>query len=319
MLTNVIPASAGSPPNRLDDNRTTGEVILVSLALTGLFSFPILTTGRVLAHPKIQNLYWDDNWNAHNPADISTQRIDDFTRKLTASNYFDPASQYGVGSASFAGSHGSMAVCGGDRPGGTVDFFRVLIYTTCSIALLEGGVPPIPGIPILNEDSLLVPYVLLDGTPSPDDDVLYVVYLPTGTKVTGFGLSSCGDFGAYHFMTVVPQLNEVPFPPGVFIFPQSFAFAVVPADCSQGSLRGIGILATHEIIEASTDPIFGLGWIDNSQFDLGHIVNIVTKGEAADICSRVGAVPTDPVTLNNGIVVAPYWSNADNKCVPVRR
>ena len=58
-----------------------------------------------------------------------------------------------------------------------------------------------------------------------------------------------------------------------------------------------------------------MGWIDNSKFDLTNLTPLFTEGEAADICGR-GDVPTDPVRLDSGIMVATYWSNADNACVP---
>ena len=58
-----------------------------------------------------------------------------------------------------------------------------------------------------------------------------------------------------------------------------------------------------------------MGWIDNSKFDLLNLTPLFTEGEAADICGT-GDVPTDPVRLDNGIMVATYWSNADNGCVP---
>ena len=54
--------------------------------------------------------------------------------------------------------------------------------------------------------------------------------------------------------------------------------------------------------------------IDNSKLDITNITPLL-EGEAADICGT-GDVPTDPVRLDNGIMVATYWSNADNACVP---
>ena len=36
-----------------------------------------------------------------------------------------------------------------------------------------------------------------------------------------------------------------------------------------------------------------MGWIDNSKFDLTNLTPLFTEGEAADICSGVGDVPTD--------------------------
>ena len=89
----------------------------------------------------------------------------------------------------------------------------------------------------------------------------------------------------------------------------------MPIDCANGSADELSTLASHEIIETATDPNVVMGWIDNSKFDLLNLTPLFTEGEAADICGT-GDVPTDPVRLDNGIMVATYWSNADNACVP---
>jgi uncharacterized repeat protein (TIGR01451 family) len=95
------------------------------------------------------------------------------------------------------------------------------------------------------------------------------------------------------------------------------AFAAIPIDCAEGSADKLSTLASHEIIEGATDPNVVMGWIDNSKFDLTNLTPLFTEGEAADICEPgVGDVPTDPVRLDNGILVATYWSNHDEACVP---
>src|SRR5882762_2791481 len=78
----------------LDDNRGNAGLALLE---SGLFTtavstlglpvnpltlvpVPVNLTGRVLAHPKIHNLYWDDDWNAHNPDASTHEHIDASTR-----------------------------------------------------------------------------------------------------------------------------------------------------------------------------------------------------------------------------------------------
>jgi hypothetical protein len=68
--------------------------------------------------------------------------------------------------------------------------------------------------------------------------------------------------------------------------------------------------AGHEFAEATTDPYVdrGLGWRDPSILGTGET-------EAADICGATG----DPLYANtdvNELVVARYWSNLDNECMP---
>lgn len=295
------PARAGTPPNRLDDN--TGNLV-ARLAVNSLVTLPPFTpfflpvppllpppigplSGRVLDNPSIYNVFWDDNWNDHHSGAFSTGSIDNMTRSLVGSRYFDFAAQYGVGSASFDGSNtsgGFFNPCP-DTPGSTTNFISILGFIECEVSLLPTGVP------------------------SPGGNSLYVVYLPRGTTIDNFGINkSCDSFGAYHFMgTAITLLGGREFP-----------FAVIPLDCANGTADGLSELVSHEVIEASTDPNVVLGWIDNSKFSLTDIQPLFTEGEAADICEPgVGDVPTPAVRLDNGLLVATYWSNADNACVPI--
>src|SRR5438034_3991934 len=89
------PAHAGSPPNRLDDNRAAAGLAVPALtlllsALTGLpvFIIGFTFTGRVVPHPSLFNVYWGDNWDSNNPSQFSTSNIDSFTSNLVGSNYF---------------------------------------------------------------------------------------------------------------------------------------------------------------------------------------------------------------------------------------
>jgi uncharacterized repeat protein (TIGR01451 family) len=301
-LTSSGPASAGPPPNRLDDN--TGN-LLARTAVNSLVESPVFLPfflpippllpppvgplgGRVIEHPTISNVYWDDNWDDHHSGAFTTESIDNMTKALVSSNYFDFAGQYGVGSASFNDSDttGGINPCP-DTPGSTTNFIDILAFIECETSLLPTGVP------------------------SPGDDDLYVVYLPRGTTIDNFGINkSCDSFGAYHFMGTVTTLTGG----------QDFAFAVIPIDCAKGSADKLSALVSHEVIEAATDPNVVLGWIDNSKFDLTDLKPLFTEGEAADICEDgnppVGDVPTQPVRLDNGLMVSTYWSNADNACVP---
>jgi hypothetical protein len=276
------PAHAGTPPNRLDNNG-----------------------GRVLSNPEIHNLYFDGSWDSDNPAAFSQASVDHFTSQLVSSNYFAKASQYGVGNASFNGSDGSSIICPAPVIAGVTDFLAILAWTVCETAI--------------GPDPFIRP--TLTGIPTPNDNTLYVIYVPSNVQINDIAVSTCGSFGAYHFMNEVPAWQYptafgIPLPP--IPGPQSFAFAVVPAACASGSLDNLTELATHEIIEASTDPIVLTGWIDNST--IGFNADVLKKGEAADICEPgEGAVPTPPVRLTDGLLVAPYWSNADGKCEPITR
>jgi uncharacterized repeat protein (TIGR01451 family) len=297
-LASAAPARAGTPPNRLDDNRgdlaiQTAVNLFVTLPpLTPFFiPFPFLLpppvgplTPRVLENPSIFNVYWDDDWDDHHSGAFTTESIDNMTKKLVESEYFDFAGQYDVGAAEFDDSNtsgGLLNPCP-DTPGAVTNFLEILFFIECETSAAPTGVP------------------------SPDGDSLYMVYLPEGTTIDNFGFNqSCDSFGAYHFMGTTLTLTG-----GAQV-----AFAAVPLDCANGSADELSTLVSHEIIETATDPNVVMGWIDNSKFDITNLQPLFTEGEAADICGT-GDVPTPPVRLDNGIMVSTYWSNEDNACVP---
>lgn len=339
---------AGSPPNLLDDNRgnlaleatesslMTTAVILLGLPVNPfiLTPVPVTLSGRTLANPSIHNLYWDDDWDGHNPGAPKSAQLDAFTSDLAASHYFDPAGQYGVGSASFTGSHGSSVFCPIRSPGAHAEFIEILLWASCEVSF--DPFSPLPGL-----------FPAVTGVPKADDNSLYVVYLPRESDIIEGG---CASFAAYHFFGAVPNTHfeVVPFPP--FVIPvteaQSFPFAVVATKCAQAPLLdAITATASHEIIEASTDPLVGLGWINNTVVTMGdllsHIFDFFNNvgvdlkvGEAADICEQVQAPLTgppafqnptppvriavsDPVLGQDYISAATYWSNAHGgACVP---
>jgi hypothetical protein len=305
----------------LDDNRALESAIVIAdlslvvsilSALTGgaaaAVASPLLTlhpgpVGRVINFPHIFNVYWSGNrhsWDS-NPRNFSTSRIDTFTRNLVRSNYFAGALQYEVGPATFVGSRATSG-CG--APTSSPSYLAILVWITCEVQ--------VPGT----------------GVPFPDNNSLYNVWVPTGTIPSDAG-SQCLAMQAYHSwsaaLTVQLVAGFIPFP-----VLQDYAYTVLPIDCAWGTLAPpvfsarVGPVAfdnltdnaTHEMIEASTDPLPGTGWIDNSKFNL-LTPFFAAAGEAADICEG-GAANTKPVRLN-GLMVVPYWSNDDESCFPTVR
>ena len=157
MLVSAGPASAGAPPNRLDDNRgnlavQTAVNTLLSLPPLDLLFVPIPillppplgpVTPRVLEHPTIHNVFWDSDWNDHHSGAFSTDSIDAMTQKLVDSNFFDFAGQYDVGHASFDSSDtagGILNPCS-SNPGSTTNFIDILFFIECETSLAPTGVP----------------------------------------------------------------------------------------------------------------------------------------------------------------------------------
>ncbi|HEY7289868.1 MAG TPA: hypothetical protein VH583_08530 [Vicinamibacterales bacterium] len=342
----IAAARANTPPNLLDDNR--GDLTLEALetaafnAATSLaafpldpltFTYPTTISGRVLGHPKIHNLYLDDDWDNNNPDAPTMAQIDAFTQALVSSHYLDEASQYGVQNAEFTGSHGRSVFCIPVQPEfGHAEFVELLAWVTCEVGF--NPVPP-PG---------LLPAIT--GVPQTNDDTLYVIYLPRSMTIVDGG---CDSLSGYHFFGAAPNAKfEFPDPLPIF-FSQTFAYAVVPTACASGSAddirNHITEAASHEILEAATDPLVGTGWINDSVVTdvhgnfftdlINEFSNVSTDlkvGEAADICEQTadpqrGAPafqnPTPPIpipvsdsSLGNQILVAPFWSNQRGACAP---
>ena len=158
--------------------------------------------------------------------------------------------------------------------------------------------------------------------PAPDANTLYVIYFPASTTITlGEGGdesgTSCEQFGGYH--------NSLVATPGA----ARTAYVVIP-ECAprQGSnldpLQSLTFAASHEIVEASSDPVqttTTLGYY----LDLGDETvlgwDLVAGGEAADLCVDVTGLHQDETTAE-GYMVQRIWSNANaaagiDPCIPV--
>ena len=347
--------SAGPLPNLLDDNRGNVGLAVIETAafnaaiavlgfvflnpISPAFMYPPILSGRVLEHPEIHNLYMDSDWDAHNPDAPTRAELDALTQQLVGSGYFSEAAQYGVGSASFTGSHQREVLCAPFEPiNGGAEFVDILAWVTCM-----GGFNPFSLIPPL------IPGALdpISGVPEANDNSLYVVYLPRDVEIVEGG---CGSFAAYHFFTAVPDIQFIFPSPLPLPRPQTVAFAVVQTKCAGGATAKdirdeIFRSASHEIMEASLDPIVGTGWINNSVISEAegdgffdqiaasfNAINLDLKvGEAADICSAGGTAtdppasqhPTNPIeipiadgSLGGSYFVAPYWSNSPAGCAP---
>ena len=136
------------------------------------------------------------------------------------------------------------------------------------------------------------------GGPGPfATSVLYMLYLPGETTVTSgsFG-TSCQSFGGYHSED---DLAARPFP-----------YAVLPL--CYGSQDEQDIAASHELIEASTDPFPGSApaWV----FDDPTQPWTFVPGEVGDLCTETSVV-------EDGFLAQRIWSNQAagaglDPCVP---
>ena len=280
----------------------------------------------MIASPQIVNLFWDNNWDLHNPNSPTRAQINASAQRVAASEYLDGANQYGVHRGMFVAAHASSTLCQTMRPTGpngsfasptnlgTMNITPILGWVTCEI---EGA--------------------LVTGVPLPTNNTIYAIYLPEGIKVTGQPGAPCGNgVHGFHMTTAVVLPNSDPdVLLGVVYKLVAIPIIVMPAQCMlaptpSGTIDEYTQLFSHELVEASLDPIAPTGWIDNRWAP--DIASWTSKGEPADICqngSPYDGFPTHPAGLptgintggirlkSNGAVVDRYWSNKDKQCIPI--
>jgi len=142
-----------------------------------------------------------------------------------------------------------------------------------------------------------------DGTlPAPDANTIYAIYYPDGTTITlgQQGGTSCQDFGAYH--------DNITYKTG------DVSYAVMPR-CSGWSASVLDTTteaASHEFIEASTDP-YPQTNTAYGQVDDNHILweYVLGGGETGDMCAQFAASYVTPPDL--GFSVQRAWSNTAAK------
>ena len=214
------------------------------------------------------------------PGDPLQETLDSFSDQMTASAYWNAVAEYGV-QAAHAGTHVHM----GDSPPASMDDSQIQYNLPLQLAAHQfGGTVP--------------------------NQAIYVFYLPDGVTITNHGQQSCRDFGGYH--------SSVALPNGSFV-----AYAVIPRCPNLFKLSAqdaTTATASHEIMEASTDPYFENqqgAWGALDPADIGW--SVFPGTEIADLCLISNDSFFTPPDLP--FVVQRVWSNqaaasSENPCVP---
>jgi len=215
-------------------------------------------------------------------ADPLAPMADDFVAMLPGTAFSRVAQEYGVsGLAAGAPIHSSLQLAG------TVDDD---LWQDHLASEIEQG---------------------LDGFGSSPAEALYILFIPPGVTLTASGQTGCVDFGGYHSAVSLMGRAKV-------------AYAVV-ARCPTGfngesESDSVTAVASHEILEAATDPYFTLdegAWanVDNGALAFG----LLFGGEIADLC--LVSFPPFYTPPDLPYVVQRVWSNAaaqanQDPCVP---
>lgn len=247
--------------------------------------------GEVIANPEIVVVYWGLQTAGQ------AQRLDQFYQRLTSSPYFNVLAEYGtpsqkIGRASYVKS---VAIRPND---GAIHVDTVETAREIDRQILAGTLP------------------------FPTANTLYVIHFGQFMDVVMgsnlFGMAVGGDAGigfcAYHFSA----RTQVPTPiPGIADFGPKIRMAVIPdasrmpPRCSHGvsTFEAITFMATHEIVEATTNP-------DSVLVEMPPVVgaNVQCNGVRIPVStiSPIGHVPP----AANGLAPWAWTSSASQFCNP---
>jgi hypothetical protein len=156
---------------------------------------------------------------------------------------------------------------------------------------------------------------------NPTSNTLYVLYFPKSTRITLDGYESCVDtgngFDGYHWAMAYGQ-TVVPYAVVVECAPQPTAARSIPID---SLLQSTTLTASHEILEAATDPTQYAGYVlDDSDPNNWGWIATTGGGEVGDLCVDFFGLNQDHA-IEGPFTVQRSWSNARaaaglDPCVP---
>jgi hypothetical protein len=143
---------------------------------------------------------------------------------------------------------------------------------------------------------------------APDKETIYVYFAPAGSDVTASG-NCCNEYDGYHDEAKISGV--------------SVSYAVVcscPGEPGLTDIQQITIAASHEMVEAATDPYVQSATAFGQTDDPHAVWTVVSGGEVADMCEYNN--DANIVPEGGTYTVQRSWSNAaakagKNPCVPV--
>ncbi len=223
---------------------------------------PLLTYrgGPLLTSVEVFTAFWGSAWLQQPQAGILT-KLNQFFDKILTSPLIDQLSEYDVSGKSI--KHGKRT--------GTATITTPAPARHATDNMVR---------------HLLQQEILTNSAFSkPSPNTLYFVYLPPGVSLTGQGGKSCLTFCGYH-----EQINSQIF------------YAAMPYPGCNGCLGGLAefdaltATSSHELCEAITDVVPGMGWYDDH------------NGEIGDICAW-------KMKKVDGYNVQQEWSNKTKSCI----
>jgi hypothetical protein len=195
--------------------------------------------GPLIGAVEVFTVFWGSGWNAA-PQSSLIPKVNAFFDFVLTSALIDQLAEYNAGGIKIG--HG--------RRTGTITIAAKLSTTVTDKAI----------------QTFLKQQIAAGKLPKTTRNTLYFVYVPPGIRVAQGGSSSCQAFCGYHSAI------------GTTTF-----YAVMPYPGCTGCLGGSAAFdaltstSSHELCEAITDPIPGLGWYDDANGEIGDICAWETK------------------------------------------
>jgi len=229
--------------------------------------------GSVFSNSKVVSVLWGSDVNS-----TIVATIPGFSGAIVNSTYVDQMAEYGTHLKGINGHKGTKQDIGRGTYLGQIQIKPKNKNTTLQDSDVQAELE----------------HQIKKGVLPPRDlSTLYMVYFPQDITIELDGLTSCIDFGAYHFATIDTKLSK-----------KNLFYAVEP-DCG-GSIANITFAASHEFAEATTDnvptpgsnPDFPQAWNDADGFEIG------------DKCGGSGQLTAG----SSHWTVTQYFLNSTGKC-----
>ncbi len=137
--------------------------------------------------------------------------------------------------------------------------------------------------------------------PKPDESTIYALFYPSGTNVTSLGGVTCEEFQGYHDSFPLGSSGDV-------------IYAIVPR-CAPPPVQGVTDAdqmtaeASHEVIEAATDPLPSSKPAYITVDANSHAWELLAGGEIGDLCGAYPNVFYVPTGFDH--LMQRVWSNAN--------
>jgi hypothetical protein len=229
--------------------------------------------GSVFARVKVVSVIWGPDVN---PTTVSS--IPGFSSAIVNSTFVDQLSQYDTFLTAVGGQPGTMQHI---KRGTFLGQVQITPRNTShNLTDLE----------VQKELRFQIKQGVL---PAHDVKTLYMIYFPRNVTITLDNLTSCVDFGAYHFATDDVEMTK------------KNIFYTVEPDCGSG-FSNITFAASHEYAEATTDniptpgsnPAFPQAWNTSDGFEIG------------DLCGSAGTLTAG----SSHYTVTQVFLNSTNAC-----